>query len=103
MTTFYIRRGTTPARQTRQSMLGETFTIDGTPMECTRVKEAFLYGKHVACAEFQTIQQHALAYAGHAASDETSFSWTESSSDSLEADGWRPADPAAAIAFLHGK
>jgi len=103
MTTYYIRRGITPARQTQQSILGETFTINNTPMECVRIREAFLAGAQVACIEFQSVKQQAFAFATHAASDETLPAWSEASSDSLEADGWRPADPAAAVAFLHGK
>ena len=103
MTTFYIRRDANPARHTQQSIVGEIFTINDTPMECTRVKEAFISGKHVGCVEFQRVRHEALVFASHAATDETSYAWTDASSDSLESDGWRPADPAAAIAFLHGK
>jgi hypothetical protein len=103
MTTYYIRRDITPARQTQQSILGETFTINNTPMECTRVKESFIAGKHVACIEFERVRQETFAFASHAASDETLPAWSDASSESLEADGWRPADPVAAIAFLHGK
>ena len=59
MTTYYIRRGTAPAHHTRQTILGEIFTINDQPMECTCAKEAFLYGKHVACIEFKSISKHA--------------------------------------------
>jgi hypothetical protein len=103
MTTFYIRRGTSPARHTQQSILGDIFTINNTPMECKRVKEAFLAGKHVACIEFESVRQGTFAFASHASSDESLPAWSEASSESLETDDWHPADPAAAIAFMYGK
>jgi hypothetical protein len=101
--TSYIRRSASPARHLKQSVLGEIFTINNTPMECTRVREAILAGAHVSCIEFQSVKQQAFAFAGQGPNSEAANPWSDASSDSLEADGWRPADPAAAIAFLHGK